>query len=144
MVPLGLFETSGVGRGVAIVIVSASSKTGIGFAQAMHNDQDAPSVVGLTSTQNMLAVKATGTCDSVIDYDEVHSLDATRETVVVDMSGNAAVLGCLSEHFGNNLTLCLNVGLTHWSAAGRSPVADRCESFCSDSYPAACVGMGGG
>lgn len=117
-----------------IVIVSASSKTGIGFAQALHNDPDTPPVVGLTSTQNMPAVMATGTCDTVTDYSEIHSLDATRETVVVDMSGNAAVLGRLSEHFGNNLSLCLNVGLTHWSAAGRSPAADRSEFFFAPTH----------
>ena len=101
-----------------IVIVSASSKTSIGLAYGLSQDQSAPRVVGLTSARNHAFVNDLGYYDETIDYDNISAIDAGVATTIVDMSGSSNILGQLHEHLGDNLKRCINVGITHRTALG--------------------------
>lgn len=118
-----------------VVIVSASSKTSIGLATALNLDPDARPATGLTSAANVEFVAGLGLYDSVADYDAVPDLPAVP-TVVVDMSGNAAVLSALYQHLGDALTYCINVGMTHWDepARGTGIPAERKEMFFAPGH----------
>lgn len=119
-----------------IVIISASSKTSIGLAYALDEDQDAPSVVGLTSRRNKLFVESLGLYDSTFTYDELNAIDASLPTVIVDMSGNSDVLGALHRRLCDNLHFCINVGYTHWDAANgnKDIIQERSEFFFAPSH----------
>jgi len=82
-----------------VVIVSASSKTSIGLAYALSDDADAPKSVGLTSARNLEFVKGLGVYDQVLSYDAIGELSVVP-TAIVDMSGNADVLGGLHQALG--------------------------------------------
>ena len=122
-----------------VIIVSASSKTGIGLAYAAHEDGKAPPVLGLTSARNRSFVETLPPYSNVSTYDEIESLASDVASVVVDMSGNAAVLERLYQHFGDNFKWCLNVGLTHWNEKRGSDIgaADRSEMFFAPGHIAA-------
>ncbi len=104
-----------------VLIVSASSKTAIGLAYGLARKPrgDRPSIIGLTSSGNVDFVTSLGLYDSVISYDALDApdkspLDTITPAVLVDMSGNRAVLGAMHEMLGDNMRWCHNVGLTHW------------------------------
>lgn len=106
-----------------IVILSASSKTSIGLAQGLAADDDAPTVVGVTSARNLQFVDDLSAYDQAHTYDSIDALDTTRPTVIVDMSGNSALLASLMDELGDALKQCVLVGMTHWDAAGGQGVA---------------------
>ena len=117
-----------------IIIVSASSKTSIGLDYALHADDEAPEVVGLTSAGNMAFVESLGIYDTCLDYGDLDSVEA-KPTAIVDMSGNAEVLGRLHAHLGANMVRTLNVGLTHWESPRKDHKInrDRSEFFFAPS-----------
>ncbi len=119
-----------------IVVVSASSKTSIGLAYALHDDPEAPASIGVTSTRNRELVDSLGLYDTNISYDELSEIDANRPTVIVDMSGNSDVLGALHSHLGDNMKHCVNVGLTHWEEGGANEgiIAERSEFFFAPGH----------
>lgn len=106
-----------------VLILSASSKTSIGLAQGLAAEDGSPAVVGVTSARNVQFVSDLGVYDQVVSYDAVDGLDATKATVIVDMSGNSALLDGLMTQFGDALKQCVLVGMTHWDAAGGQGVA---------------------
>lgn len=122
-----------------VVIVSASSKTSLGLALALAQDDDAPDVVGLTSSGNLDFVGGTGLYDAVAAYDEIAETLPPRPTVVVDMSGDATVAAQLRDHLGGDLALTLSVGMTHWqggsseAGSGAAPAGSG-EFFFAPSY----------
>jgi hypothetical protein len=95
-----------------IVLASASSKTAFGTAHLL-NRRDGLTVVGLTSPGNVAFVERLGCYDQVVTYDEIASLP-TGPAAFVDMSGNAAVVRAVHEHFGDELSQSVIVGITHW------------------------------
>ena len=119
-----------------IVIVSASSKTGIGLSYALKDDPSSPSVTGLTSKPNRDFVTGLGTYDSVATYDSIATIDADQATVIVDMSGNHQALGDLHYHLGDNMTKCINVGITHWQNVGSDKRinTERSEFFFAPAH----------
>ena len=119
-----------------VVIVSASSKTSIGLAYALDDDPQAPPAVAVTSPRNLEFVNTLGLYQQSVTYDSLADIDATIPTVIVDMSGNAEVLGRLHRHLGDNMQRCLNVGLTHWDEAGSADgiIAERSEFFFAPSH----------
>ena len=119
-----------------LIVVSASSKTAIGLAYALHDDVKAPASVGLTSPGNADSVKKLGLYDSVATYDGIKALDATKPTVIVDMSGSGAVLSALAAHLGENMRYCSNVGVTHHDAARVRPdtMGGRSAFFFAPSH----------
>ncbi len=97
-----------------VLVLSASSKTAIGMAQGLADDDSAPTVVGITSRPNYDFVASRGGYDEIVCYDELDSIDVGKSTVMVDMAGNRAVLGAIHGPLGDNLLSCISVGMTHW------------------------------
>lgn len=108
-----------------VLVVSASAKTSIGLASALHNDNSAPKVVGLTSPRNVDFVTGIGLYDQVTAYDDLQKQVKQIPTVIVDMAGNAETLGCLHEHLGANLKKNIDVGITDWRAFGKDQRINR-------------------
>lgn len=119
-----------------VLILSASSKTSIGLGYALEADDSAPTAIGLTSAGNLEMVRSLGIYDQCQSYDALADLDASRPTVIVDMSGNGSLLGQLQSRLGDNMRYCINVGLTHWDefkpAAGMPK--ERAEFFFAPGH----------
>ena len=119
-----------------IIILSASSKTSAGLGYALFKDPEAPATIAVTSARNTALVKSLDIYDDVVDYQQLSSINQDIPSVIVDMSGNSNVLKELSKHLGENLTYCINVGLTHWdetqTASGIS--AERSEFFFAPGH----------
>ena len=111
-----------------IILTSASSKTSIGLAYALHGDDDAPPVLGLTSAGNLDFVEKLSTYDETISYDDLEKSGAVKPTVIVDMAGNGTVLGRLHKHLGDAMIKTINVGMTHWGGERGNPDIDRDRS----------------
>ncbi len=122
-----------------VVIASASSKTAIGLAFALSQDDDAPQIIGLTSPSNTGFVEGLGLYDTVLTYDDLETLDPTMATAIVDMSGNATTIGRLHSHLGDAMRQTLDVGLTHWEAPRRDDarIRDRSTFFFAPAHIAA-------
>ncbi|MEM9704493.1 MAG: DUF2855 family protein [Pseudomonadota bacterium] len=114
-----------------VITVSASSKTAIGFAYAMQGDSDAPDHRGLTSAGNRDFVNTLKAYGAVESYDDIAGIDASVPTVIIDMSGNGAILGQLHKLLGDNMKYTANVGLTHWEDNKMSAdfIRDRSAMF---------------
>ncbi|MDO8862090.1 DUF2855 family protein [Haliea sp. E1-2-M8] len=99
------------------LLLSASSKTGFGLAFALSQRRSqGPAVLGLTSPGNIAFVESLGCYDSVLAYDSIATLDASRSTLVVDFAGDGDVLASVHRHFGDGLVESTQVGLSHWDA----------------------------
>lgn len=108
-----LIEAAGDAR--QVIISSASSKTAIGLAQALH-ERGGMTVVGMTSPANSDFVARIGVYDRVIAYDDVGKLDRAIRSVYVDFAGNAAMRERVHARFGEALTASLMIGATDWDA----------------------------
>jgi hypothetical protein len=98
-----------------IVIISASSKTSTGLAYGLTYDKESPHhVIGLTSERNLDFVNSIDAYSSVLSYQDLEKIDASKPTVIIDMSANTDVLSRLHRHLGDNMRYTSNVGLTHW------------------------------
>lgn len=119
-----------------VVIVSASSKTSIGLAYALHADATAPPVTAITSARNLELVQSLGLYDRSVTYESLTDIDSGVPTAIVDMSGNGEVLGRLHTHLGDNMTRCINVGLTHWDEGqkGDGIISERSDFFFAPSH----------
>ncbi len=104
-----------------VVITSASSKTSLGLAFALHEDSSAPPVVGMTSERNQAMVTGTNYYQQVTTYEQLQDIDHNKKTVIVDMACNGDLLGRLHSHLGEQMCYCSNVGLTHWSETAKGP-----------------------
>lgn len=122
-----------------ILILSASSKTSIGLAYAVAADTEAPTSVAVTSVRNKGLVESLDLYDACVTYDAIGEIDATKPTVIVDMSGNRPLLAKLHKRLGDNMKHCINVGLTHWEEFGSDEgiehmIMDRCEFFFAPGH----------
>src|SRR5690606_35962680 len=109
-------------------IASASSKTAIGLAMALADDDKAPDLVALTSPGNLGTVSKLRLYSSVHAYNDIASIDAGVPSVIVDMSGNGKMLSDLHHHLGENLKFCSNVGVTHYEDNEMGPHFNRDKS----------------
>lgn len=103
-----------------VVVLSASSKTALGFADRAQQ-RGGISVVGITSEGNREMVEATGLYDTVVSYDEINMLDTEGGAVSIDMAGNPAALAAVHNHFaqgqgGSGLAHSMTVGRSHHDA----------------------------
>ena len=103
-----------------VLLLSASSKTALGTAYCLKQ-RGGITVVGLTSSGNQAFTESTKFYDIVHTYDAIEAMDKNVKTVVVDMSGNAAVIDMLEAHFDGNLTYICRVGMSHWQDAVARP-----------------------
>ena len=99
-----------------IILSSASSKTAFSMAYLLKDRNI--KVIGLTSKGNADFVSGMGLYDTVTTYDAVESIDASKPTAYVDMSGNREVLSQIHHHFNNNLVYSCGVGITHYDSRG--------------------------
>ena len=101
------------------VVLSASSKTAIGFAQRA-SQRGLGAVIGVTASANAAFVRSLGWYDDVLTYDTLDALPGEGGAVVIDMSGNSAALAAIHDHFGDRLAHSMIVGKSHHDAV---PVA---------------------
>jgi NADPH:quinone reductase-like Zn-dependent oxidoreductase len=97
-----------------VLVLSASSKTAIGFAQCAAQRGDV-SVVGLTSPTNADFVSSLGFYDETLVYEDIASI-ATAPSVAIDMSGNSGVVAALHGHLGDAMRYSMAVGMSHHDA----------------------------
>jgi hypothetical protein len=118
------------------VVASASSKTGIGLAYALADDAEAPPSVALTSARNLDFVKGLRLYDAVFAYDRIAAIDRSKPTVIIDMSGDGAVVSDLHAHLGENMRYTSNVGVTHYAKAGMGPafIRERSAMFFAPGH----------
>lgn len=103
-----------------IIITSASSKTALGLAFMLKQNQskDKLNIVGLTSKKNVAFVTATGLYDTVISYDDYDVQLKKGTSVVVDFSGNMSLLASLANRLGSSLKFMSLIGFTDWQSTG--------------------------
>ncbi len=118
-----------------VIVISASSKTSIGLGYGLVNDSDAPTVIGLTSDRNLEFVQSIDAYDKVMSYTHLEHIDASKPTVIVDMSANTEMLSRLHTHLGDNMRFTSNVGLTHWDEPRQTAgiIQERSEPFFAPS-----------
>ena len=89
-----------------LVVTSASSKAGLGLAHLLRREAKV-SVTGLTASNHVEFVAASGCFDEVISYDDLDGLATTASTMVVDFAGQPALVEQLQHRLGDRLTdLC--------------------------------------
>ncbi|MCG8456876.1 MAG: DUF2855 family protein, partial [Holophagales bacterium] len=96
------------------IVLSASSKTAIGFA--MQSSARGRQTIGVTSPRNVDFVRALGFYDEVKSYDEIEELAPEGDAVVVDMAGNKNVLARVHRLLGAALRYSMGIGMSHGSA----------------------------
>lgn len=102
-----------------VIILSASSKTSLGLAYALQQDENSPKVIGLTSARNKEKLVGMKMYDDVLVYDDIAKIP-NAASVLVDMSGNLKVLQNIFDELNDRFKYCINVGLTHWKDGGQS------------------------
>lgn len=101
-----------------VIVLSASSKTAIGFSQRAAK-RDGLAVVGLTSSANAEFVRSLGFSDSVVTYDRIDDPDtgiALVDSVVIDMAGNPNVLAAVHQRLGDRIKHSMMIGRSHHDA----------------------------
>lgn len=99
------------------VVVSASSKTAIAFA---HQAQvrGGLEVVGITSPGNVAFCGSTGVYDRVATYADLSGVDPHQRTVVVDLSGDSAVVAQVHTLLAGSVAHSMAIGATRWESFG--------------------------
>ena len=110
------------------IVLSASSKTAIGFAQRA-SERGLGAIIGVTSAANAEFVRSLGWYDDVLTYDALAALPAGGGAVVIDMAGNSAVLAAVHEHFGDRLAHSMIVGMSHHDTEPVEVTAGPTPSF---------------
>jgi hypothetical protein len=105
-----------------VAVLSASSKTAIGYAQRASL-RDGLEVIGITSARNLAFVRGLGCYDRVVPYEDIETLPTDADAVSIDMAGNGPVLARLHAHFGGRLRYSMTVGLSHHDATRDTPPA---------------------
>ena len=101
-----------------VVVLSASSKTAIGFSQRAAK-RDGLAVVGLTSAGNAQFVRSLGCYDTVVTYDQIDDPDIgvpKVDSVVIDMAGNPNVLAAVHHRLGDRVKHSMMIGKSHHDA----------------------------
>ena len=108
-----------------VIVLSASSKTAIGFSQRAAK-RDGLAVVGLTSSANADFVRSLGFSDSVVTYDRIDDPDtgiALVDSVVIDMAGNPNVLAAVHQRLGDRIKHSMMIGRSHHDAVATAAPA---------------------
>ncbi len=102
-----------------VLVLSASSKTAIGFAHCA-DARSGLEVIGVTSPRNHSFTHALGHYDVVVSYAEVARVPRDTPVVSIDMAGNGLVLADVHTHFGDQLKHSMAVGYSHHDAPARA------------------------
>jgi len=101
-----------------VIVLSASSKTAIGFSQCAAK-RDGVAVVGLTAAANVDFVRSLGFYDTVVTYDQIDDPEAgiaIVDSVVIDMAGNPNVLAAVHHRLGDRVRHSMMIGKSHHDA----------------------------
>jgi hypothetical protein len=101
-----------------VLVLSASSKTAIGFAHCA-DARAGIEVIGVTSARNHAFTHALGCYDEVVTYDDIARIPADTPIVSIDMAGSGPVLAAVHGHFGGQLRHSMAIGRSHHEAPGR-------------------------
>jgi hypothetical protein len=96
------------------ILTSASSKTSYGLAHLLR--ERAVRTIGLTSAPRRAWVQSLALYDAVLTYGDLHDLNGERGSVLVDFTGDRAIVRDVHERLGETLTRSLLVGFTHVQA----------------------------
>ena len=117
-----------------VLVLSASSKTAIGFAHCA-DARAGIEVIGVTSARNHAFTHALGCYDEVVTYDDVAAIPAGAPIVSIDMTGNGPILAAVHSHFGARLKHSMAIGRSHHEAPppGRELPGSRPAFFFAPS-----------
>ena len=141
----GFLGASSYDGATQAIVLSASSKTALGYAHSAKGRD--LRLVGLTSTSNREFVESVGLYDTVLSYDEVDEI-AMEPSVVIDMAGSGSVVAAVHDRLGELITYSMGVGKSHHDApsarvtAGPQPqmffaptaMGDRVKEWGMDEY----------
>jgi hypothetical protein len=102
-----------------VLVLSASSKTAIGFARRA-DARPGIEVIGVTSARNHAFTHGLGCYDEVVTYDDIDAIPADAPVVSIDMSGSGPVLAAVHTHFGLQLKHSMIIGRSHHEAPPRA------------------------
>jgi hypothetical protein len=102
-----------------VLVLSASSKTAIGFAHCADS-RAGIEVIGVTSARNHAFTYSLGCYDEVLAYDEIADIPASTPIVSIDMAGSGPVLAAVHSHFGEQLKHSMAIGRSHHEAPPRT------------------------
>jgi hypothetical protein len=102
-----------------VLVLSASSKTAIGFAHCADS-RAGIEVIGVTSARNHAFTYSLGCYDEVLAYDEIADIPASTPIVSIDMAGSGPVLATVHSHFGEQLKHSMAIGRSHHEAPPRT------------------------
>jgi len=98
-----------------VLVLSASSKTAIGFARCA-DARAGIEVIGVTSQRNHAFTHSLGCYDEVLAYDDLQAVPSTSPIVSIDMAGSGPVLAAVHTHFGDQLRHSMAIGRSHHEA----------------------------
>jgi len=101
------------------LVLSASSKTAIGFARCA-DERSGLEVIGVTSARNHAFTHALGCYDEVVTYDDVGAIPSHAPIVSIDMAGSGPVLAAVHAHLGDALKHSMAIGRSHHDAPPRA------------------------
>jgi hypothetical protein len=101
-----------------VVVLSASSKTAIGFAHCA-DARAGIEVIGVTSARNHAFTHALGCYDEAVAYDDIPAIPADAPIVSIDMAGSGPVLAAVHSRFGGQLKHSMAIGRSHHDAPPR-------------------------
>ncbi|HEY4069642.1 MAG TPA: DUF2855 family protein [Burkholderiaceae bacterium] len=99
-----------------LAIVSASSKTALGTAFLVNGTRR---LVGLTSNRNAPWLTQTRLYDTVLPYGNRHGLRDVERCLIVDFSGDRALVEAVSADLGHRCAGRIHVGATHGGSVGQ-------------------------
>jgi hypothetical protein len=113
------FADNGWFGGKRVLVLSASSKTALGFA-CCADRRPGIEVIGATSARNHRFTAGVGCYDEVVDYESIASIPADKDIVAIDMSGSGPLLDAVHGHFRARLKHSMAIGRSHHEAPQRA------------------------
>jgi len=102
-----------------VIVLSASSKTAIGFARCAAA-RPGIHVVGVTSQGNLDFLRGLGCYHDTVSYDAIDHIPNDTDAVSIDMSGNGPVLARVHARLGDHLKHSMAIGRSHHDAPPRA------------------------
>ena len=102
-----------------VLVLSASSKTAIGFAHCA-DAREGIEIIGVTSARNHAFTHGLGCYDEVVTYDDIAAIPSDTPVVSIDMSGSGPVLTSVHSRFGDRLRHSMAIGRSHHEAPPRA------------------------
>ncbi len=110
------------------VVVSASSKTALGYAACARSNANVRTV-GVTSASNLAFVESTGLYDEIVTYGQLDDV-APEPSVLIDMSGAGSTVAALHGRLGDQIKHSMVVGKSHHDAPpAMVPAGPKPEMF---------------